>query len=135
MHVGRSTASTRRSRISPTLAGDVEGAGVPADKGIKLKPEVSMIEVSAIEREHAFMTLRSSKRKYAPPPPTVAEDAAAPPAPATLDPQPGPPPAPTHVNPNHVAAGPSAYDAELEAGFPRASKSAYFEYDSDSYSG
>jgi hypothetical protein len=120
-----------RNRVESD-AGDVEGA-----KGIKMKPEVSMLEVSAIERERAYMTLRSNKRKYAPPPPTVAVDAAAPPAPAPFAPQPGPPPATSNIAAGPSAWQPSAYDAELEATFYRASKSTYMyqDYDSDSYSG
>ena len=37
-----------RNRVETDTA-DVEGAGVPVDRGIKMKPEVSMLEVSALE--------------------------------------------------------------------------------------
>jgi hypothetical protein len=64
-HAAGTYLTNSRNRVESD-AGDVEGAGVPVDKGIKQKPEVSMLEVSAIERERAFMTLRSNKRKYSP---------------------------------------------------------------------
>jgi hypothetical protein len=85
-----------RNRVE-TDAGDVEGAN-----GIKVKPEVSLLEVSALEVPASFMTLRSKKRKYPTPSPSMGGDAA-PPAVAAPDPPPGPPPDTTLADPKHFA--------------------------------
>jgi hypothetical protein len=114
------------------------------------KPEIFTLEVSVLEAGPSYMTLRSSKRKYqAPLPGPVVQPQPGPPLDAPLpnpvvQPQPEPTPDTSHEDPKHFAhrlfslAGPSASrgDAELEAEFyGRASRSAYFDYDSDSYSG
>jgi hypothetical protein len=85
-----------RNRVESD-AGDVEGAN-----GIKVKPEVSLLEVSALEVPASFMTLRSKKRKYPTPSPSVGGDAA-PPVVAAPDPPPGPPPDTTLADPKHFA--------------------------------
>jgi len=85
-----------RNRVESD-AGDVEGA-----KGIKVKPEVSLLEVSALEVPESFMTLRSKKRKYPTPSPSVGGDVA-PPVVAAPDPPPGTPPDTTLADPKHFA--------------------------------
>ena len=85
-----------RNRVESD-AGDVEGAN-----GIKVKPEVSLLEVSALEVPASFMTLRSNKRKYPTPSPSMGGHAA-PPVVAVPDPPPGPPPDTTLADPKHFA--------------------------------
>jgi hypothetical protein len=61
-----------------------------------------LLEVSALEVTASFMTLRSKKRKYPTPSPSMGGDAA-PPVVAAPDPPPGPPPDTTLADPKHFA--------------------------------